>query len=257
MPGNPFAVQGALPGATTAAPAPSGGGWLDWARALLQALGAPDTGDNEAVILTWMAGEQPPGSPNAAFNPLNIQAHGYPGEGGITGTSGSGQFDFADWWTGILNTVGFLTQPRYASIVADLRSGAPAAQTLGAIQSSGWASGGYGGGLPGLLASIRANWAQYANGKIAGAGGPSGNLGSGGAPGASGSGQATGLTDSLLAPFFTGVTRVGVLMLGVVGAVGLLILGVMRTTAPVRRQLQERGEQAAGTAATVAKAAAA
>jgi hypothetical protein len=153
---------------------PSGGGvanghWLDFARGLLAAISAPDTPSNEATMLTWMAAEQPPSSPNAAFNPLNIQAHGYPGEGGITGIAGTGQFNFTDWATGIQQTANFLSQGRYTSVVADFRSDAPAAQTLAAIQASGWAGGGYGGGLPGLLPSILASFATYATGLIRGA----------------------------------------------------------------------------------------
>ena len=89
------------------------GHWIDFARGLLGALDAPDTLNNEAALLTWMAGEQPPSSPNAAFNPLNIQAHGYPGEAGITGTSGTGQFNYTDWQTGIQQTADFLSQGRY------------------------------------------------------------------------------------------------------------------------------------------------
>ena len=153
-------------------PAPGGpaaaGSWLDFARALLSAIAAPDTPNNEAAILTWMAGEQPPNSPNAAFNPLNIQAHGYPGEGGITGTSGTGQFNYTDWATGVQQTADFLSQGRYSIVVADFRADAPAAATLGAIQTSGWAGSGYGGGLPGLLASILTHWSTYANGQIRG-----------------------------------------------------------------------------------------
>ena len=152
------------------AAAPIGNGrWLDFARGLLTAIGAPDTPNNEAVMLTWMAAEQPPGSPNAAFNPLNIQAHGYPHEAGITGTSGTGQFDYTDWATGIQQTADFLSQGRYSTVEADLRADTPATDTLAAIQASGWASGGYGGGLPAELPGVLAHFNDYANGRIAGA----------------------------------------------------------------------------------------
>jgi hypothetical protein len=145
------------------------GHWIDFARGVLGVLDAPDTLNNEGALLTWMAGEQPPGSPNAAFNPLNIQAHGYPGEAGITGTSGTGQFNYTDWQTGIQQTADFLSQGRYQIVVADFRADAPAGQTLAAIQSSGWAGGGYGGGLPGTLPTILAHVDTYANGLIRGA----------------------------------------------------------------------------------------
>ena len=153
-------------------PTPGGvapGRWLDFARGLLGAIAAPDTPNNEAGVLAWMAAEQPPNSPNAAFNPLNIQAHGYPGEAGITGTSGTGQFNYTDWQTGIQQTADFLSQSRYGIVVADFRGDAPAAQTLAAIQASGWAGGGYGGGLPATLPGVLAHFDDYANGRIRGA----------------------------------------------------------------------------------------
>lgn len=145
------------------------GHWLDFARGLLAAIAAPDTHNNEAAILTWMVAEQPPNSPNAAFNPLNIQAHGYPNEAGITGTSGTGQFNYTDWQTGIQQTAAFLSQSRYGIVVADFRGDAPAAQTLAAIQASGWAGGGYGGGLPATLPGVLMHFDDYANGRIRGA----------------------------------------------------------------------------------------
>jgi hypothetical protein len=140
--------------------------WVDFARGLLALIDATDTPNNEATLLAWMAAEQPPTSPNAAFNPLNIQAHGYPKESGITGTSGTGQFNFADWVTGLTQTATFLSQDRYSSVVAAFRADAPAPQTLTAIQSSGWAAGGYGGQLLASLPTILSHWDTYTNGSI-------------------------------------------------------------------------------------------
>jgi len=162
----PSATPGDTGGVSVGRGGVAPGRWLDFARGLLAAIGAPDTINNEAAMLTWMAAEQPPSSPNAAFNPLNIQAHGYPGEGGITGTSGTGQFNFTTWATGIQQTTNFLSQRRYAGVETDFRTDAPAAQTLGAIQISGWAGGGYGGGLPGLLPNVLARFTIYANGLV-------------------------------------------------------------------------------------------
>lgn len=230
--------------------------WLDFAQGLLATVGAPDTHDNEAAILTWMAAEQPPDNPNAANNPLNIQAHGYPREGAITGTSGSGQFNFADWNNGISQTANFLSQSRYAGILASLRGGAPAAATLSAIQSSGWAESGYGGRLPGLLSSVTGHWSQYANGRIAGA--PPGTVGGAAAGTATATsllnpgGTITDALKSLLAPFFQSATRLGILIVGVGGAVTLVVLGGYRAVAPTAQKVQAKASEATETAGKVA-----
>lgn len=225
--------------------------WLDFAQAMLAGLGAPDTHDNEAALLTWFAGEQPPGSPNAAFNPLNIQA----GNFAHVGTSGSGQYDFGDWSSGVRETVQFLTaNPAYASIVASLRDGAPAAQTLGAIQASPWAESHYGGRLTGLLSSILGSWSTYANGTIAGApGGTTGTAAAGGATSAAataaGANPIASALGSLLSPIFQSTTRLGLLIVGVGGAVALIVLGGYRAVQPAVHNATERAGEAGQAAA--------
>lgn len=244
--------------------------WLDFANALLAKLGAPATQNNRSVILAWMAGEQPPNSPNAQFNPLNIQAHGYPGEGGITGTSGSGQFNFADFNTGVTQTANFLSQSRYAGVVASLRANATAPWTLNAIQGSGWAASGYGGRLTGLLSSVLGNFSQYANGKIAGASAGSGSTDAHAAsfgiipnpldliPGIGG-GVSSTITDALkelLAPAFKSLTRFGLLITGVGGGVALIVLGGYQATSSIRKSAGEAAEPIAKAAPAIAAVAA-
>lgn len=233
--------------------------WLDFANALLGQIGAPATPNNQSAILTWMAAEQQPDSPNAPFNPLNIQAHGYPGEAGIVGQAGTGQFAFADFSTGVQQTANFLSQGRYGDVLANLRADAPAASTLGAIQSSGWATSGYGGGLPGLLSGIISDWSRFANGLIEGAD-PGG--GTGVAPTTAQttsilsnplSGLASDLVDTFLGPFFTGLEHAGVWLLAVTAAAALMVLGAYQATAPARARAKEAAAPAMEVAGTAAK----
>lgn len=141
------------------------GNWLQFARGILFDLALPDTPDNEAALLTWFNREQPPGSPNGAFNPLNIQAGNYP----HSGTSGSGQYNFNSWDDGIHQTAEFLRQGAYSGILTALSFGNNASAVLVAIQDSPWASGHYGGTLPDSLSYTLQNWETLANGLIAGA----------------------------------------------------------------------------------------
>lgn len=142
----------------------TGGNYLSFAKSLLQTLGAPDTPDNEAALVTWMWAEQS-GQPNAAFNPLNIQAGDYP----HVSLSSGGQYNFADWGTGVQQTAAFLQQGAYSGIVAALQAGNNAANVLSAVQDSPWAGGHYGYQLVGDLANTLANFSTVGNGSIAGA----------------------------------------------------------------------------------------
>ncbi len=142
--------------------------WLDFATALLTELAAPDTQPNIDALLTWMAGEQPPGEPNADFNPLNIQSGGAPHSSLTPG----GQYNFPSFEAGVDSTASFLQGSYYAGIRLALTRGESAVQTVAAIQASPWAASHYGGRLVALLSTVQANRATYENGLIAGAGGP-------------------------------------------------------------------------------------
>src|ERR1041385_4161813 len=104
--------------------------WLDFARGILSALGAPDTPSNEPALLTWFNAEQPPQGPNASFNPLNIQAGDFP----HAGTSGTGQYNFASFNDGVTQTAAFLRQGYYTGIVGALQAGNNADAVLQAVQ---------------------------------------------------------------------------------------------------------------------------
>ena len=138
--------------------------WGEFATAMLSALGAPESQSNHDALLGWFLGEQPPDAPNAAFNPLNIQA----GDFAHVGTSGSGQYDFADLNDGVAQTVAFLRQGFYVDIVAALTGDLGCAAVLGAVEASPWAEGHYGGTLHDNCPTVAADRARYAAGLIAG-----------------------------------------------------------------------------------------
>lgn len=242
---------------------------LDFARDLLNALGVPDTSDNEAALLTWMWAEQS-GGQNAAFNPLNIQAGNFP----HVGTSGTGQYDFASWNDGVTQTAAFLRQGFYTGIIASLQQGNSAAGVLDAIQQSPWAGGHYGYGLVSQLAGTLGDWVSRVNGGIAGATG-GGSLGGGGAGVAPGSSTPTAtLTGSgplglptpsdLIGGFIGGVTggllssvtKIVLIGLGVAGGLSLIALGAHRAVTPIVQSRSQGLAEAAPAAATVAKVAA-
>lgn len=143
--------------------------WGDFAQSLLTELGAPVTDDNINALLGWFAGEQPPDNPNAAFNPLNIQAGDFPHDG----TSGSGQYNFLSYDDGVRQTAAFLRQSYYTGIVGALMAGQSCYEVLSAVQDSPWASSHYGYGLTGQCAAVSADRARYMAGMVAGVGGPS------------------------------------------------------------------------------------
>lgn len=142
--------------------------WGDFATALCGAVGAPASSGNVDAFLGWFLGEQAPESPNAAFNPLNIQAGDFP----HVGVSGSGQYDFASFDDGVRETAAFIGQGFYTGIVAALRSDAGCYAVLVAVEQSPWAEGHYGYALHDNCATVGANPGYYMAGQIAGVGGP-------------------------------------------------------------------------------------
>jgi len=168
--------------------------WGDFANALCAALGAPTSTDNIDALLAWFLGEQPPDQPNAAFNPLNIQA----GDFAHNGTSGSGQYNFASFADGVVQTAAFLQQGFYTGIVAALVGNAGCVAVLTAVEQSPWAEGHYGYQLHNSCATIEADRARYLAGQISGTGGPSGPP-SGGGGGGSGPQPPGGI--NCVAPF--------------------------------------------------------
>lgn len=156
--------------------------WGEFAAALCGALGVPSSQPNVDAFLGWFLGEQPPDAPNAAFNPLNIQAGNF-----VHGTtSGSGQYDFASFADGVAQTAAFIRQGFYTGIVAALAAGGDCYAVLVAVEQSPWAEGHYGYRLHDNCATVAGNRAFYMAGQIGGVGGPTSpppTTGGGGVPG--------------------------------------------------------------------------
>ncbi len=251
--------------------------WLDWAHGLEATLQVPETPSNDAALLAWMAGEQPPQSPNAAFNPLNIQNADFAGKGYTK--SKFGQWNFPDLQTGIDAVAFELNTKLYAPIKQALAAGNNATAVVQAIQASPWAAGHYGGHLTGVLANVLANPTMYASGRIAGAPpGGSTTLGQGAVTGGTGSGvEQVGLTNDLLAPLTgglselfdlpglsnvasstaggiasgiaAGITKPLVLVAFVAGGLALLVMGAKQSVQPAIDRTKEQAGQAATVAA--------
>lgn len=143
--------------------------WGDFAVALCGALGAPASQGNVDAFLGWFLGEQPPDAPNAAFNPLNIQA----GNFSHGGESGSGQYDFASFDDGVSQTAAFIRQGFYVDVLAALQTDAGCYAVLSAVEQSPWAEGHYGYTLHNNCATVGGNRAFYMAGQVRGEGGPS------------------------------------------------------------------------------------
>jgi len=236
---------------------------LDFARGVLSLLGAPDTPDNEAAMLTWMWAEEGPGiNDGASFNPLNISAGDYP----HSGTGGAGAYAFVSFDQGVQVTADFLHQGIYAGIVSALQSGGSGSSVLQAIQDSPWAASQYGGQLVGEISGTLADWAGRAGAPIAGAP-PGGALGSGGVgvqgatsgTAAGGSATATNasitssITDSVVQPILKGAMRIVLTGVAVAAGLALIVIGATRVVAP---SVQAATDQASDIAGPVAAAAA-
>ncbi len=137
---------------------------LDWAHAEEAALGIAPNPNDDQTLVDWATAEGGAGPefgvPNniANYNPLNVsltsgpQGYGYdPGTGtyypGASPTPGNTPpvASFSDWTTGIQATAGRLQEPFASQILADLRAGAPEAQTAQAVGASGWGTGDFAG----------------------------------------------------------------------------------------------------------------
>lgn len=141
--------------------------WGEFAQSLCGALGVAASADNVNALLGWFLGEQPPNSPNAAFNPLNIQ------EGDVGyGESGSGQTNYGSFDQGVAATARVISQGNMAAIRDAMASGASCTDILTAVEQSPWASGHYGYALHNNCATVGANPGFYMGGQVAGVGGP-------------------------------------------------------------------------------------
>lgn len=140
----------------------------DFASALLQQLGVPDTAGNRDALVTVMWAEQS-GTPNANYNPFNIQAGNEP----HSSVAGTGQYNFDSFAAGVQATADFLGGSNYDAIRAALRGGGDPVGVVTAWQNSPWASGHYEYRLPSILGDVQANRPKYYGATYAPAGGSS------------------------------------------------------------------------------------
>lgn len=141
--------------------------WGEFAASLCTALGVAQSSDNIDALLGWFLGEQPPDGPNAAFNPLNIQ------EGDVGyGESGSGQTNYGSYDQGVSATARVISQGNMSGILSAMQAGESCTDILTAVENSPWAGGHYNYALHNNCATVASNEGYYANGQIAGVGGP-------------------------------------------------------------------------------------
>jgi hypothetical protein len=124
----------------------------DFAKMLLQGLGAPLTDQNISNITMWEGKEGGHWKNTARYNPLNT-SYQMTGSMNFNGGTGSGVQAYQSWEQGLAATIGTLTGkdagPRgYTNIINLLKSGnASQADFIKALQASNWDAGHYGGGM--------------------------------------------------------------------------------------------------------------
>lgn len=91
-----------------------------WARALLTAIGAPQTHENITSILLWEQREGGNWNNTAKYNPLNT-TYTYGGSGSMGG--GSAVQAYTSWLNGLVATVKTLEDGQYNDVLAALRAG--------------------------------------------------------------------------------------------------------------------------------------
>lgn len=126
-------------------------GPADFAKMLLQGLGAPATAQNIANVTMWEGKEGGNWNNTAKYNPLNT-SYQLPGSMNFNGGNSAGVQAYQSWEQGLQATIGTLTGKNagargYTNIVNLLKSGTSTqAEFLKALQGSSWDAGHYGGG---------------------------------------------------------------------------------------------------------------
>lgn len=112
---------------------------LDWAKDFLARLGAPDTTENEAAVVTWEMSEGGHFVNNATYNPLNTTQDAP----GATSINPKGVKAYPDYETGMAAAIKTISSPNYGypAIISALRNGNSAPAVLSAIGQSSWGTG--------------------------------------------------------------------------------------------------------------------
>ena len=130
---------------------------IRFAKQVLTELGAPTSHNNLVILLTWMAGESTPDTPEQAdFNPLNTTKRGgEPGQGPrdpYEDFNDVGVKNYPDWDTGVNRTVATLRDSDFDPIEQILLQGSATLEEFNqdpAVQGALtiWSGGGYTAGL--------------------------------------------------------------------------------------------------------------
>jgi hypothetical protein len=199
----------------------------DFAAAVLAALGAPQSPANVQTLVAWEAAEGGNWHNTAWYNPLNTTLR----EPGSSSMNPVGVQAYTDWQQGVDATVSTLQEAPYRQVVADLAASAPPSQTAADVGASPWGTS---------AASI------------------AGALGAGGypvVPTAPHPGGSALKTQSVGIPLL-GSAEHWVRNLVIEGAflflgVGLVGLGAMRFSQPLREKVQAQMPAMAATAAAL------
>jgi peptidoglycan hydrolase CwlO-like protein len=112
---------------------------LTWAKALLQQLDMPLTGDNVAALVAWEMAEGGHWHNTAHYNPLNT-TQPMPG---ATPMNSVGVKAYRSWSQGFEATIITLRNGYYERILAALRAGDDAVEVAHAVAASPWGTGNF------------------------------------------------------------------------------------------------------------------
>ncbi len=132
------ALAAGLPPSLLKAP-PGGHTPVTWAKALLRALGMPQTTDNMAAIIAWEMAEGGHWYNSAHYNPLNTTWR----MPGATAMNSVGVKAYVSWTQGLAATVETLHNGLYEGILSALRAGNDAQTVADAVASSPWGTGSF------------------------------------------------------------------------------------------------------------------
>lgn len=109
----------------------------DFAHALLQYMGLPDTSQNVEALVAWAAAEGGNWNNTASFNPFNTTL-GMPGSRVMAGGNTAGVQAYTSWQQGLAATAQTLQGGAYRGIIAALRQGNDPGAVANAVVNSPW-----------------------------------------------------------------------------------------------------------------------
>jgi peptidoglycan hydrolase CwlO-like protein len=127
------ALAAGLPASLMKAP-PGGHTPVTWAKALMQALGMPQTTENMAALIAWEMAEGGHWYNSAHYNPLNTTWR----MPGATAMNSVGVKAYLSWAQGLAATVNTFHNGLYEGILAALHAGNDAQAVADAVATSPW-----------------------------------------------------------------------------------------------------------------------